>query len=179
MGLLPQNPKLSEFGSPIGQRQCHCCSSKREWAFALSRGTSGKESCDLAHNARRIVCCVIVPGRALLGCAFLRTPVCFNLKRDRPSRFVLPITALRLTPRSPAIWPDETPAHIRSFRSAMRSIVHVVSIIVLASITPNAAVHTPPPPGCGSNPRRIGHSWNGSCRTKPSDPSGHHARNPR
>src|SRR5262249_55362051 len=65
--------------------------------------------------------------------------------RDRPSRFVLPITALRLTPSSRAICPDENPAHIRSFRSAMRSIVHVVSIIVLASITPNAAVHTPPP----------------------------------
>src|SRR5262245_50880939 len=178
MGLLPQNPKLSEFGSPIGQRQCHCCSSKREWAFALSRGTSGKESRDLAHNARRIVCCIIVPGRALLGCAFLRTLVCLKLKRDRPSRFVLPITALRLTPSSRAICPDEYPAHIRSFRSAMRSIVHVVSIIVLASFYAQCCGPHATRAGCSRNPRRTGHSWNGSCRTKPSDPSGHHARKP-
>ena len=38
----------------------------------------------------------------------------------------VPMTALRLTPISRAICPHESPASIRSFRSAMRSVVHVV-----------------------------------------------------
>ena len=50
------------------------------------------------------------PGRS--GC-----PAVALLKRDKPSRFVFPITALRLTPISRAICPHESPASIRFLRA--------------------------------------------------------------
>ena len=68
----------------------------------------------------------------ILGRAIFGVPVRSDfvpaalLKRDRPSRFALPMTALRLTPISQAICPHESPASIRFFRSAMRSVVHIV-----------------------------------------------------
>jgi hypothetical protein len=83
----------------------------------MQPGTSGKAACGFAHNARRIRCWV-----GTLGCAFFFVP----LKRDRPSLFAFPITALRLNPISRAICPHESPAAIRFFSSAMRSAVHVV-----------------------------------------------------
>ncbi len=48
------------------------------------------------------------------------------LERDKPSRFALPMTALRLTPISWAICAHESPASVRCFRRAMRSTVHVL-----------------------------------------------------
>jgi hypothetical protein len=58
----------------------------------------------------------------------------------------------------------------------MRSIVHVVSIIVLASIYARTAVHTPPARAAVATHGAPAAAGNGSCRTKPSDPSGHLAR---
>jgi hypothetical protein len=58
----------------------------------------------------------------------------------------------------------------------MRSIVHVISIIVLASIYARTAVHTPPTQAAIATRGAPAAAGNGSCRTKPSDPSGHLAR---
>jgi len=143
----------------------------------LSLGTSANPGCGFAHNARRIDLCVAVMGRA-----FLRVPVCFKhpgialLKRDRPSRLALPITALRLTPSSRAICPQDNPAPMRSFRSAMRSCVHVVSVIAGLDLGPKLRPQ-PTRAGCCAQPTAPpATAGNGSCRTKPSDPSGHPAR---
>src|SRR5438034_11825467 len=48
-----------------------------------------------------------------------------SLGRDRPRRFLLPMTALRVTPISRAIWPHESPAWRQRFSSSMRSEVQV------------------------------------------------------
>src|SRR6266478_5906552 len=48
-----------------------------------------------------------------------------SLGRDRPRRFILPMTALRLTPISRAIWPHESPAWRQRFTNSMRSEVQV------------------------------------------------------
>jgi hypothetical protein len=50
----------------------------------------------------------------------------------------------------------------------MRSIVHVVSIIVLASIYARTAVHTPPAQAAIAAHGAPAAAGNGSCRTKPS-----------
>src|SRR5262245_2593154 len=48
-----------------------------------------------------------------------------SLGRDRPRRFTLPMTALRVTPISRAVWPHERPAWRQRFSSSMRSEVQV------------------------------------------------------
>src|SRR5262249_25868984 len=48
-----------------------------------------------------------------------------SLGRDRPRRFILPMTALRVTPISRAVWPQESPAWRQRFSSSMRSEVQV------------------------------------------------------
>jgi hypothetical protein len=48
-----------------------------------------------------------------------------SLGRDRPRRFILPMTALRVTPISRAVWPHERPAWRQRFSSSMRSEVQV------------------------------------------------------
>src|SRR6266403_5564888 len=70
-----------------------------------------------------------VPG--VLGRASLAARLCSSclpitsLGRDRPRRFILPMTALRLTPISRAIWPHESPAWRQRFTNSMRSEVQV------------------------------------------------------
>src|SRR5260370_38302517 len=44
-----------------------------------------------------------------------------SLGRDRPRRFILPMTALRVTPISRAIWPHESPAWRQRFSNSIRS----------------------------------------------------------
>src|SRR5258705_1819570 len=48
-----------------------------------------------------------------------------SLGRDRPRRFILPMTALRVTPISRAVWLHESPAWRHRFSSSMRSEVQV------------------------------------------------------
>src|SRR5215831_13629343 len=63
----------------------------------------------------------------VLGRASLAARLCSitSLGRDRPRRFILPITALRVTPISRAVWPHERPAWRQRFSSSMRSEVQV------------------------------------------------------
>src|SRR6266550_9365496 len=68
---------------------------------------------------------------AVFGRASLAARLCSSclaitsLGRDRPRRFILPMTALRVTPISRAVWPHESPAWRRRFSSSMRSEVQV------------------------------------------------------
>src|SRR6478752_6798643 len=68
---------------------------------------------------------------AVFGRASLAARLCSSclpitsLGRDRPRRFILPMTALRLTPISRAIWPHESPAWRQRFTNSMRSEVQV------------------------------------------------------
>src|SRR6516162_7204320 len=67
----------------------------------------------------------------VLGCASLAARLCSSclpirsLGRDRPRRFILPMTALRVTPISRAIWLHERPAWRQRFSRSMRSEVQV------------------------------------------------------
>src|SRR4029453_2580822 len=67
----------------------------------------------------------------VLGRASLAARLCSScslitcLGRDRPRRFILPMTALRVTPISRAIWPHERPAWRQRFSRSMRSEVQV------------------------------------------------------
>src|SRR5215475_12526765 len=68
----------------------------------------------------------------VLGRASLAARLCSSclpitsLGRDRPRRLILPMTALRVTPISLAVWPHERPALRQRFSSSMRSEVQVV-----------------------------------------------------
>src|SRR6516165_9473202 len=72
----------------------------------------------------------------VLGRASLAARLCSSwlpitsLGRDRPRRFILPMTALRLTPISRAIWPHESPAWRQLFTNSMRSEVQVADMLM-------------------------------------------------
>src|SRR5262245_47950534 len=100
---------------------------------------SSAGGCGLRNGTISIACWAKMVRRGLferqvlgvLGRASLAACLCSSclpitsLGRDRPSRFILPMTALRVTPISRAVWPHERPALRQRFSSSMRSEVQV------------------------------------------------------
>jgi len=67
-----------------------------------------------------------IRGRASLAARLCSSCLAItSLGRDSPRRFILPMTALRVTPISRAVWPHERPAWRQRFSSSMRSEVQV------------------------------------------------------
>src|SRR2546430_10789603 len=83
------------------------------WAVVFRRGCFGRQV-------------LVVFGRASLAARLCSSclPIT-SLGRDRPRRFIFPMTALRVTPISRAVWPHERPAWRQRFSRSMRSEVQV------------------------------------------------------
>src|SRR5215471_11151558 len=127
-GVLPQKQKSACPGVEIGQRQVSLLSSNSEQVWPLWIGSSSTTgSASEANDFKRICRNFCTPrGRLAHEASLLVLPARMTpLSRERLSRVILPITALRLTPISLAISRHDRPAAKWSFRASIRSVVQV------------------------------------------------------
>jgi hypothetical protein len=103
---LPQKLKSGVPTAPIGQRHLRAVRLKSEQGSVLTTSVTTGSAANTALSAIRWVRTCGRLGDAARGApgAAVRRP------RERPSRFILPMTALRETPISLAIWAQESPA---------------------------------------------------------------------
>jgi hypothetical protein len=105
--LLPQKLKSGVPTEPIGQRHLRAVRLNSEQGSGLTTSVTTGSAANSALSAIRWVrTCGRRGDDAARGTpgAAVRRP------RERPSRFILPMTALRETPISLAIWAQESPA---------------------------------------------------------------------
>src|SRR6185295_15478381 len=103
--LLPQKLKSGVPTEPIGQRHLRAVRLNSEQGSGLTTSVTTGSAANSALSAIR----------------WVRT--CVRRPRERPSRFILPMTALRETPISLAIWAQESPALKKVLSMATRSVV--------------------------------------------------------
>src|SRR5262245_121782 len=121
--LPPQKPKSRLPGSLIGQRHFPSHSSASEHRGSCGTGTSSTAGGGALRRAVRMSCWVTSRSATLRcrGLAITRS------RGARRRRLILPMTALRLTPISSAIWLQDSPASKQLFSCATRAAVHVLS----------------------------------------------------
>src|SRR5580700_1125843 len=104
---LPQNAKSAACGSPIGQWHLSCAISSSEQRCALSIGADAAAASWAALGA-----CAPIKRNSRLGGELRGCPTRGGQERagapagragDKPRRWILPMTALRVTPISAAI----------------------------------------------------------------------------
>src|SRR5262245_60193108 len=146
--LAPQKPKSRLPGSLIGQRHVPSPSSAHEQRGPGSTGAASTTGSGSARRADRMSCWVTrrrdTFRRSRFGVAIV--------KRERWRRLILPMTALRLTPISTAIWPHDSPAAKQLFSCSMRSAVHVlpITLMVMAFRLASDLLSVPHPAQYGS-----------------------------
>ena len=118
--VLPQKVKSTVPTPPMGQRQLRVVKSSNEQGSALTTSPAiGADAKSTLSLSRWFSTC----GRRIDTLRHSRGAV-GRLPRDKPSRLILPITALRETPISFAICAQDRPALTPLFSCATRSAVH-------------------------------------------------------
>ncbi len=130
---LPQNAKVVASGSPMGQRHLPGTISRSEHGWALCTGAqsmaavsaTGSPCVNIRRKRRRWL---VIRGWRTRGGQRRAWPPA-GLPGDRPSRWILPITALRVTPISAAIWLQVRPETTKLRSCWTRSGVQVAGVI--------------------------------------------------
>jgi hypothetical protein len=134
MASLPQKPKSALPGSPSGQRHPPPARSSSEQRRALSTGGASVAAAGSARASAATACRMraIRDGRAgaRVRAVRIRPGIAPGLRPvDRPRRLILPMTALRVTPISAAIWLQVIPAVTHCWSCCTRSVVQVVELV--------------------------------------------------
>ncbi len=136
---LPQNTKSASQGSPIGQRHLPCaeCDQRATLRRVDGRGIGRLDSGRFRREQPQEPELEECRGRRARG-GQLRAGDAAGRPGPMPRRWILPMTALRLTPISAAIWLQDSPATTKfrscSIRSAVQGAGHDSGLVIAAAI---------------------------------------------